>query len=184
MASSSSFDPLAAEPQPLKPSGGGKGLGGAQLLPEQVALVAPADEDAEGDIVDSQPDAYLDDSIVGHQQQLDDLRGELGGLLAQNPNLPFSEAPRVYCTIAQVLYPFNAGVNRTTQPAWVTAGQAVFEGDLVSSMCIANVMDAYLSLDDAIAIPRALNPQMNEYTYRHGRDVKSSWKVVPSFKNQ
>ena len=45
-------------------------------------------------------------------------------------------------------------------------------------MCIANIMDAYLSLDEPTAIPRAIKPQMNEYTYRHGRDVKSSWKVV------
>ena len=45
-------------------------------------------------------------------------------------------------------------------------------------------MDAYLSLDEPTAIPRALNPEMNKYVLWHGRDVKSSWKVVPSFKNQ
>ena len=87
--------------------------------------------------------------------------------------------------IATVRYPFNTGGKQTSPPAWATAtGQSVFEGELVSSMCIANVMDAYLSLDEDIAIPRALNPQVNKYTYRHGRDVKSSWKVVPSFKKQ
>ena len=60
----------------------------------------------------------------------------------------------------------------------------VFKGKLVSTICIANIMDAYLSLDEPTALPRAINPQMNKYTYMHGREVKSSWKVVPAFKNQ
>ena len=87
-------------------------------------------------------------------------------------------------TPPKIQYPFQVGSLKTSPPAWVTAGQAVFKGDLVSTICIANIMDAYLSLDEPTAIPRAINPQMNKYTYRHGRDVKSSWKVVPSFKNQ
>ena len=87
-------------------------------------------------------------------------------------------------TIAQASYPFNAGASKTSPPAWVTAGQALFKGHLVSTICIANIMDAYLSLDEPTALPRAINPQMNKYTYRHGRDVKSSYKVVPSFKAQ
>ena len=70
--------------------------------------------------------------------------------------------------IAKAAYPFNAGATKTSPPAWITAGQAVFKGDLVSSMCIANVMDAYLSLDEPTAIPRALNPQMNKYSYGMG----------------
>ena len=86
---SSSYDPLAAAPEPLKPSGGGRGLGGAQLL------VAHADEDAEEDIVDSQPDPYLDAAIAAHQKALANLSGELGGLLPQDPTLTFSQAPRV-----------------------------------------------------------------------------------------
>ena len=86
--------------------------------------------------------------------------------------------------IAQARYPFKTGASKSSPPAWVTAGQAVFKGGLVSTICIANVMDAYLSLDEPTAIPRALNPQMNNYVYRHGRDVKSSYKVVPSFKSQ
>ena len=87
---SSSYNPLAAAPEPLKPSGGGRGLGGAQLL------VAHADEDAEEDIVDSQSDPYRDAAIAAHQKALNDLSGELGGLLPQDPTLTFSQAPRVF----------------------------------------------------------------------------------------
>ena len=78
---SSSYNPLATAPEPLKPSGGGRSLGGAQ------PLVAHADADAEEDIVDSQPDPFLDAAIDAHQKELDNLSGELGGLLPQDPNI-------------------------------------------------------------------------------------------------
>ena len=94
MASSSPFDPLAAEAQPLKPSGGGRGLGGAAPLPEQVA---PADE-GEDEIRDSQRDAFVDASMMpidAHEKEIAALREELRVLLPQGPSLPFSQAPRL-----------------------------------------------------------------------------------------
>ena len=54
---SSSYNPLLPAAKPLHPSGGGRGLGGAQT-----DEVAHADEDAEEVI--SQPDPFLDAAIV------------------------------------------------------------------------------------------------------------------------
>ena len=83
----SSYDPLAAAPKPMQPSGlSGKGLGSAQT-----DGVAHADEDEEV-IVDSQPDPVLDTAIDAHQQELADLSRELGGLVPQDPTIS-------YCTV-------------------------------------------------------------------------------------
>ena len=47
--------------------------------------------------MDSQPDPVLDTAVDAHQQELADLNGELGGLAPQDPNISFSQAPRVSC---------------------------------------------------------------------------------------